>query len=237
MNRILALISTIMVSAVAIAQQKAGTFSIKPMAGLTIASMHAENYNDFFDNRLGYHAGLEAEYSVGSCAGLSLGAIYTQQGADVDGEYSNESMSLDGSVINSVYVKSHGKMKVNYLQFPLLVNYYIPAVPGLTLKAGVEFSVRTDDRQSTETIASFYNINLSQTIQHDVARTIGIPVNETDVCKQFDLAVPLGLSYEYRGVSLDVRYHFGLSHAANFADMGKMSNRSLSLSLGYRFSL
>lgn len=237
MNRILTLISVVMVSAAAVAQQKTGTFSIKPLAGLTIASIHSENYNDFFDNRMGFHAGLEAEYAAGSGIGLSLGAIYAQQGADVDGEYSNESMSLDGNVINNVYVKSHGKMKVNYLQFPLLVNYHIPAVPGLAIKAGFELSVRTDDRLSTETFASFFNMNISQAVHKDDSSTVGVSVNETDVCKQFDLAVPLGLSYEYRGVSLDVRYHFGLSHAAYFADMGNMSNRSLSLSLGYRFSL
>ena len=50
----------------------------------------------------------------------------------------------------------------------------------------------------------------------------------------FDLSVPVGMSYEWKNVELDVRYHFGLTNVVKDADAKR---GYLMVTLGYRFQL
>jgi hypothetical protein len=55
------------------------------------------------------------------------------------------------------------------------------------------------------------------------------------VCKSVDVAIPVGISYEYKNISLDARYHFGLTKIDKTENPDTAHNRYLSLTLGYRF--
>ena len=49
--------------------------------------------------------------------------------------------------------------------------------------------------------------------------------------KTFDLSIPIGISYEYMNLQLDLRYNHGLTSLGDFFDKGH--NRSIVLTLGY----
>ena len=62
-------------------------------------------------------------------------------------------------------------------------------------------------------------------------------VSVSDVCKSIDLGIPIGLSYEYKNISLDARYYFGLTKIDKTENPDNAQNRYLSITLGYRFHL
>ena len=70
----------------AFAQNETGKFSIKPMVGVNITTLSGGT-EGMYHTKAGFTGGVEAEYGVNSWLGLSLGLIYSQQGADMDGSY------------------------------------------------------------------------------------------------------------------------------------------------------
>ena len=62
-------------------------------------------------------------------------------------------------------------------------------------------------------------------------------VSLSDICKSIDFGIPIGLSYEYKNVTLDARYYFGLTKLDKTEDPENTRNRCLSITLGYRFHL
>ena len=71
-------------------------------------------------------------------------------------------------------------------------------------------------------------------------REVHVPVSgnrkshNATAIRTFDLSVPVGLSYEWRNVELDVRYHFGLT---NIMKDQNAKRRYLMVTLGYNFQL
>ena len=51
---------------------------------------------------------------------------------------------------------------------------------------------------------------------------------------KFDLAIPVGLSYEYNGITLDARYNFGLTKLITGID-DAIYQRVIVVTLGYKF--
>ena len=132
-------------------------------------------------------------------------------------------------------------MRSNYINIPLLVNYYIAPLKGLAVKAGVQLGIRADDRLKCETQteeANQYQDNVpvyTNTLMPYEYYTYNTMA--TDVCKSIDFGFPIGLSYELKGVMLDARYYFGLADALSASDAKEMHNRYLSITLSYRFHL
>ena len=220
------------------AQNEAGKFSIKPLAGVNISTFSG-GMDDMYHLRFGFTGGLEAEYGVTPWLGLSLGMVYSQQGADMDGSYMLMGTDDDG---NSIVAKTaiEGKLKNNYINLPLMANFYIPQVRGLSIKAGVQVGFLVSDELSVEgsTVMAMYN--------HDATSLVPLPggndnvfwrAKTSDVCKSVDVGFPIGLSYEYKNVVLDARYYFGLTKIDKTADAEDCRNRCLSVTLGYRFRL
>ena len=108
----LMIIAIMMVAAVsAKAQNEVGQASIKPMAGINLATMTKADNTKM---RVGLAAGLEFEYGVAENFGLSAGVLYSMQGAKID-------------IVGNDKVT----MKLDYINIPILANYYI--VKGLML--------------------------------------------------------------------------------------------------------
>ena len=61
--------------------------------------------------------------------------------------------------------------------------------------------------------------------------------SKTDVCKSFDFGIPVGLSYEYKNITLDARYYFGLTRMDDAEEDPAARNLCLSITLGYKFKL
>ena len=116
------MIAIMMIAAVsANAQNEAGQASIKPMAGINLATM---TKTDDSKMRVGLAAGLEFEYGVADNFGISAGVLYSMQGVKGKGYWLG-----GGGQVDLTY-------KFDYINVPILANYYI--VPGLAIKAGVQ---------------------------------------------------------------------------------------------------
>ena len=110
--------------------------------------------------------------------------------------------------------------KMDYLTMPIVANAYL--FKGFALKAGVQPGV-----------------NVSSKIEGGGKKA---DIND-DVVKSFDVAIPVGLSYEFRNFVLDARYTFGVTKIFDDKKL-KMEgvdldskNLGFQLTLGYKFTL
>lgn len=221
------------------AQSNKGGFSVKPMAGINISNF-AGGTDGLYKSKVGFTGGVEMEYGVNEWLGLSLGALYSQQGAKMEGSFQ---MMYDNNGKNeTVLVSTKGKVKGDYLNLPLIANIYIPAVKGLSVKAGLQLGILMHDRlEETDIIvlvreptSNPYEMTLADPNQVQVSESY---VSKNDVLKSIDLGIPVGLSYEYSNIVLDARYYFGLTKIDNTPEPEDVRNRHFSITLGYRFHL
>ena len=231
MKRIYILIATLGIMFGMMAQNQKGTFSVRPMAGISIANLSSNNMDNYYHNQVGLTAGLEVEYAVSNQTGISLGAIYSQQGSEIDGSTDLRYTDANGQ-FHLEDSKYEGHLRANYINLPLMVNYYV--VKGLAIKAGIQVGLRCDDRLKADQlfVSSIY-LPSSPSLPEVWSRTI----NETDACKSIDFGIPVGLSYEYKNVTLDARYYFGLTKIDNSHELENIRNRTFSVTFGYRFNL
>lgn len=110
--------------------------------------------------------------------------------------------------------------KMDYLTIPIVANVYL--FKGFALKAGIQ-----------------PGINLSAKLDAN-----GTKVDfDDDVVKSFDLAIPVGLSYEFRNFVLDARYNFGVTKIFDEKKLNLQGvdldskNLGFQLTLGYKITL
>lgn len=111
--------------------------------------------------------------------------------------------------------------KNDYLTVPITANFYV--LKGFALKAGIQ-----------------PGMNLDYKLENDGKELDTVD----DLVKAFDLAVPVGLSYEFPfGLVLDARYTLGLTkifEEKKFQDKGfdlDSKNLTFQFTLGYKFTL
>lgn len=105
--------------------------------------------------------------------------------------------------------KTDVKWKFDYLTIPVTANFYV--WKGLALKAGLQPGLKLS--------AKFDGGNAEADIKDDV--------------KSFDLAIPVGISYDFGGFVIDARYNFGVLKAVDGFDM---KNLAFQLTFGYKFA-
>ncbi|MBP5337771.1 MAG: PorT family protein [Prevotella sp.] len=233
MKKLLALLVVCCATA-ASAQNEKGKFSIKPMAGVNISTF-ARGTENMYKSKTGITVGAEAEYGLTDRFGLSLGLMYSKQGAKIDGDQTLTTYDEEGNYY-VVYTDMDGKLKADYLNVPLLANFYIPAVKGLSLKAGVQMGILVNDEMNVAVRAAIDKI-LKNADDAPYFSVTDAWVSRSDVCKSLDFGIPVGLSYEYKGFTLDARYYFGLTKLDKTENPDNARNRYLSITLGYRFGL
>ena len=157
---------------------------LKPMVGGTLTTLTG----DVEDTKMkvGLVAGAEFGYLFSEQMGVTAGVLYTMQGC--------------------AWKDEDDKQKLDYLNIPLLFNYYV--APGFALKAGVQFGFLTSAKSGS------YDIK--------------------DACKKTDFSIPLGLSYEISDFVIDARYNLGLSNIAKNSGSKKAKNSVIMLTVGYK---
>ena len=176
----------VMMSAMSMsAQNDVGQISVAPVVGLNFAKM------TFDDAKFitGMQIGAVAEYGLLEKLGLSAGLVYSMQGAKT---------KVPGETV---------KLKANYLNVPVLANYYV--IPGLAVKAGLQPGFLLSAKMDGE--------------------------NVKDELKSFDLSIPVGVSYEYQNFVVDARYNLGVTKVSKVGDSAK--NQVVQLTLAYKFKL
>jgi hypothetical protein len=106
--------------------------------------------------------------------------------------------------------------KLDYLNVPLIANFYI--WKGLALKAGLQPGINISSK-----------LDGSKGSYHE-------SVNIDDVVKTFDLAIPVGISYDFGRLVLDARYTIGCTKIFK-DDYLDSKNITFQIGIGYKFSL
>jgi hypothetical protein len=118
MKKLMMIAALMLMSVGAFAQNEIGQITVKPMAGVNIATMTNMRTAK---TRIGAVAGVEGEYGFAKNFSITAGLLYSMQGEkSSDSEYSS--------------------YKYDYLNIPILANYYV--YPGLALKAGMQPGIK-----------------------------------------------------------------------------------------------
>lgn len=236
MKRTLMLTLLAALSAAAMAQRAAGTFSIIPRVGVSLASLSGDamyagavgaNAIEFKSRyKAGFVGGVDFDYQVASAASVSLGAFFSQQGC----RYGNDKAEV--SVGGNTYKYrgfSDASMQLGYLNVPLMANFYI--TERFAVKCGVQLGVNLSGKlKYTETP---YSVNENGEVEYEKPTEYKIGVD----CKKVEFSIPVGVSYEYENVVIDARYNIGLSGTTDVVAVKSPKNQVVQFTVGYRFEL
>ena len=227
MKRIITLAFLSAISLASFAQSEAGTWSVIPHIGVSIASLtHQSGGIEVGDNqsqelkpqaRPGFTGGVDVLYQASDIVGLSVGLSYVQAGCkykDIDG--------------NGVTWHDHYD-RMDYISVPLVGHSYI--APGLSINVGVAPSFLI--------YGKYHAGMLSYDLDADGHRTnVQEGVLDIDTKKglrNFTLSIPVGISYEYENVVLDARYNVGMLNVYKHGLSAR--NKVFEVSVGYKFDL
>ena len=199
------------------AQSEVGRLTLMPKVGAAWTTMTADGiYYGYEPNeeasakgKFGFVGGVEAEYQLLSKLSLSAGVLYARQGT----AYEDVPKML----------KDY-KVSLDYLNIPVMAHLYI--APNLAVQLGVQPGFLIHQRQSGEEC---------------VYQTDGTPSGwqsfseNTTYHRTFDFGIPIGISYDFDSWRIECRYCLGLYDTTKYEL--KERNRSLQLTVGYRFTL
>ena len=163
-------------------------------------------------------ASLTKSDNFDSRIGLAAGVEGEYQVSDIfslslGAVYSQQGNKIDKTVLGQSLKYTN---KLDYVNVPVMANVYV--VPGLAVKLGVQpgFNVSSKGKAVANTVAG----SADKTLELDA--------------KSVDFSIPVGLSYEYKGVVLDARYNWGLTKVWDGSDS---KNSVFQITLGYKFEL
>ena len=178
------------------ARHLSGDITIQPMIGVSEGILSGK-YNNFIfrsdDPRTGLTIGAEGEYFTNTRnLSLTAGLMYTQQGWMGKGTGPQTT-------------------KLNFINVPLMVNFYV--LKGLALKLGLQMGFRVSATEGNESVGDLY--------------------------ESFNLSLPIGVSYEFKSpITLDLRYVPALTPINKDSNSDwKMRSDALTLTIGYKFEL
>ena len=213
MKKLFLLVAIMAMTVVAKAQHEEGDFTIQPRVGVTFATMTGED-NAKMKTNLTY--GLEFERFFTDEFSVAAGILFTNLGFK---QTYNDIVytAHDG---NSSAKENKVTLNNYYGLIPITLNYYV--VEGLAIKAGVQpsFRVKTQIKEGDTKL--------------DLDNALDIYFGNEASINRFDLAIPVGLSYEFRRITVDARYNLGLIKVFK-GTKDNYYNRYISLTLGYKF--
>ncbi len=238
MKKLSILFAAIVLSSMAAtAQNKVGEFSLRPIVGINVSDISGCLDIESFDAKKGFTGGMEAEVGLTPWLGISLGVLYSQQGAKYFASVEDTWLDEADQEVPIFHIRK-GTLKADYINLPLLANFYI--WKGLALKTGfqVGFSVRDkfDTQYGIGPLQNGKMYHYDASILRPSAVVRG-RLSDKEVCKSLDFDIPVGISYEYRNVIIDARYYFGLTDMDDTFNAEASHNRCLSITLGYKFKL
>ena len=183
MKKFMMMVAMAFATLTASAQAEAGTLTLKPLVGINVANITDGNG----DAKVGLAAGAELGYQLNESFAVTAGAIYSMQGAKNDGV----------------------KMNLDYINIPILANYYI--TKGLAVKAGIQPAFKVKSEAKVDVVSV-----------------------DMDGFKSFDLSIPVGLSYEVSDFVIDARYNWGMTKVLEGFDS---KNTVFQFTVGYKFAL
>ena len=178
MKKLLVMAAMVLSSVGAFAQYEKGDFTIQPKVGLSAASTTGNGAQ----YKAGFVGGVEGEYHASSLFGLSVGVLYSMEGAKVK--------------------DSDEKYNLNYINVPILANFYV--AEGLAIKAGIQPAYNVSKKYKDGHGNSYDLGNIEK-----AADKLNIDFVKV---KSFAMSIPVGISYEYANFCLDARYNIGVTN-------------------------
>lgn len=219
----LLLVSAFLMTALSIsAQSEVGTLSIYPRIGINRSNLTSNNiYNtsadvpDYFSiikskQKTGLVVGAEMEYQWLKGVGLTGGLLYSVQGYKFD---DMETSQTPKEVLAGL------KEDMHYIIMPLMINLYV--YKNFAIKTGVQLG---------------YLLNAQLKYDYIIENSKQESAGNNQIHHKWDFSIPVGISYEYQKVVLDLRYNIGLNNInKDYAEVSK--NSVIMMTLGYKIEL
>lgn len=181
MKKLMMIAAMMLMSMGAFAQNEVGQFTLKPMAGMTLANIT----NIDGKIKVGLAAGVEAEYGITETFGVSGGVLYSMEG----------SKNKDNSDL---------KTNLDYINVPILANAYL--FKGFAVKVGVQpgFLVRAKEKYSNGGITVDGDIK-DACNKFQLSIPIGLSYEYADFV--FDARYNWGLTNTFKNDNSDKKSH------------------------------
>lgn len=182
-------------------------FGVK--AGVNLATIGGDVEDA--DGRTSFHVGGVAEIMISNKFSVQPELLYSAQG--LQSEYTETFFGSD--------VKFEEKLKLDYINLPIMAKYYV--AEGLSIEAGPQVGFLISAESEIEASSEGDSENQTQDVK--------------DGFKSIDFAAGIGLGYKLdSGLNFSARYTLGLANIAEDAgDDFSIQNNVLQVSLGYMF--
>lgn len=183
--------------AILMIQSVSAQFRIGAKAGTNIVKIDGLSFKDKFS--YGYHLGGFMHIGLTQNKKLSLQpeVLFNQYSTTVDSSYK--------AIYQNVFSSKQSTVKLNYLSFPILVNYKL--IGPISLQAGPQFSVLMDQ---------------SRTLLQ----------NGGDAFKKGDFSMIGGAQFKFSKIYVTGRYVIGLSNINDIDNKDEWKSQAIQISVG-----
>lgn len=243
-NRILIMLLLCLLAHAGWAQEKKGSFTIQPKVGVAFTTLSGDTDGSGVGWHVGLAAGAEAEWYFADKFSLISGLSYRRQGSSV-----NEKAILNGGGMQ--LTADFKSLTLDYFCVPVMASFHVSKL--FSVRLGLEgcflLSAKARGRmygrigQVKEYGVLIDPDDESQYNWIDYDKKLA--ENVKPAFHDFTLNVPIGVSFEYRHVALNLTYHLELLRAfdydgkgtGSFPQSAKLTNQCIELTAGYKFKL
>lgn len=152
--------------------------------------------------------GGEFGYVASPKMALSFGAMYSQQGCKA------KFQGIDGTI------------KMDYINVPIIAACRV--TNNLSVKVGLQPGFLINDKVKVSANGASAEVGLKESYE---AAGMDVTIHK------FDLSIPIGISYDFSNVQLDLRYNAGLTNILSIPGGEGTKNSVFQFTIGYKFGL
>ena len=164
--------------------------------------------DDDASTRTAFTLGGEFGYVATPKVTLSFGAMYSQQGCKC------KSDGLNGTI------------KMDYINLPVVAACKV--TDNLSVKVGLQPGFLVNDKVKVNANGVTAEVGLE-----DSYRAAGMNVS----LNKFDLSIPVGISYDFDNIQVDLRYNAGLTKVLSAPNGEGTKNSVVQITVGYKLGL
>ncbi len=152
--------------------------------------------------------GGEFDYVVSPKVALSFGAMYSQQGCK------GNVQGIDATI------------KMDYINVPIIAACRV--TDNLSVKVGLQPGFLINDKVKVSANGASAEVGLKESYE---AAGMDVTIHK------FDLSIPIGISYDFSNVQLDLRYNAGLTNILSITGGEGTKNSVFQFTIGYKLGL
>ena len=152
--------------------------------------------------------GGEFGYVASPKVALSFGAMYSQQGCK------GNVQGIDATI------------KMDYINVPIIAACHV--TDNLSVKVGLQPGFLINDKVKVSANGASAEVGLKESYE---AAGMDVTIHK------FDLSIPIGISYDFSNVQLDLRYNAGLTNILSITGGEGTKNSVFQFTIGYKFGL